>query len=242
MFKFLKGIMNNSESTLSNEKNNIHRILKTDITKEPNSEEDSIIFGCGCFWGAEKCFWKLPGVVTTSVGYAGGSKNNPTYYQVCSGFTGHAEVVRVVWNIKKIDISDLLKMFWECHNPTQKNRQGNDIGTQYRSTIYYTDQRKKEIIEASKKAYQKELITNKLGLIETEIKKIDSYFYAEQYHQQYLASEGCRQYCSASPTKVKLGVFTGSNYKLKEYIWENFNWEVDKCVLRSDNNPIKITN
>jgi len=234
--------MNNKKSIPNHSKNLIHRILNTNIKKIPNSKEDEIIFGCGCFWGAEKCFWKLPGVLTTSVGYAGGFKNNPTYYEVCSGLTGHSEVVRVVWNKNKIDISDLLKMFWECHDPTQKDRQGNDLGTQYRSAIYYTNKKNKDIILSSKEAYQKELNNKKLGLIETEIKLIDSYFYAEQYHQQYLAIDGSRQYCSASPTKVKLGNFVGSNYKLNNKIWDNFNWDVDKCVLRSDNNPIKINN
>ena len=238
MFKFLRKIMN-EESTLTNDVNSLHRILKTDIKKDPNPREDEIIFGCGCFWGAEKCFWKLPGVVTTSVGYAGGSKSNPTYYEVCSGITGHSEVVRVVWDKRKIDISDLLKMFWECHDPTQKNRQGNDIGTQYRSAIYYKNENNKQIILASKDQYQKELNINKNGLIATEIKMIDKYYYAEEYHQQYLATAGSRQYCSAAPTKVKLKNFTGSNYKLNDHIWENFNWEVDKCVLRSDNKPLK---
>ena len=122
MFKFLKKIMNNNEPNSTNEKYFKHRILNTDIREEAKYQEDSIIFGCGCFWGAEKCFWKLPGVITTSVGYAGGEKKNPTYYEVCSGITGHAEVVKIVWNVNEIDISDLLKMFWECHNPTQKNR------------------------------------------------------------------------------------------------------------------------
>ena len=242
MFQFIKNLMKNKESISSNEINTFHRILNSDIKKEPNSQEDEIIFGCGCFWGAEKCFWKLPGVVTTSVGYAGGDKKNPTYYEVCSGITGHAEVVRVVWNVNEIDISDLLKMFWECHNPTQRNRQGNDMGTQYRSIIYYTNERNKEIIYSSKEAYQRELNVNNLGLIETEIKMIDTYYYAEKYHQQYLAIEGSRQYCSASPTKVKLRRFKGSNYKLSEEIWEYFNWDVDKCVLISDNNPLKINN
>ena len=238
MFKFLKKIMNNIEPNLKNDMNSVHRILKTDIKKIPNFQEDEIIFGCGCFWGAEKCFWKLPGVVTTSVGYAGGEKKNPTYYEVCSGLTGHSEVVRVVWDKSKIDVSDLLKMFWECHNPTQKNRQGNDIGTQYRSAIYYKKENNKETILSSKKQYQQELDKKNLGLIQTEIKLIDTYYYAEQYHQQYLASEGSRQYCSASPTKIRLGEFSGSNYKLKDNIWGKFNWDVDKCVLRSDNNPI----
>ena len=242
MFKFLKKFMNNKEFDFKKEKNVFHRILNTDIKKEPNTEEDVIVFGCGCFWGAEKCFWKLPGVVTTSVGYAGGSMENPTYHEVCSGFTGHSEVVRVIWNINEIDISDLLKMFWECHNPTQKNRQGNDIGSQYRSAIYYTNDKNIQKINSSKDSYQKELLERNHGLIETEIKKIDNYFYAEEYHQQYLAIEGSRQYCSASPTKLKLGSFKGSNYKLKKEVWENFDWEVDKCVLRSNNKPIKIDN
>ncbi len=242
MFKFLKKIMNTKKSILASEANFVHRILKTDIKKEPNSLEDSIIFGCGCFWGAEKCFWKLPGVITTSVGYAGGDNINPTYYEVCSGITGHAEVVKVVWNVNEIDISDLLKMFWECHNPTQKNRQGNDLGTQYRSAIYYTNKFNEDKIISSKEAYQRELNANNFGLIETEIKMVDAYYYAEEYHQQYLAVEGNRQYCSASPTKVKLGNFKGNNYKLPKELWDNFNWEIDKCVLRSNNKPIEISN
>ena len=217
-----------------------HRILKSNIYKEPELGEDSILFGCGCFWGAEKCFWKLPGVITTSVGYSGGETINPTYNEVCSGYTGHAEVVKVVWDKKVIDISDLLKMFWECHDPTQKNRQGNDCGTQYRSAIYFNDKNQEEIIINSRKAYQKALENNNFGTIETEIKKINKYFYAEDYHQQYLASFGSRQYCSASPTKINLKDFENSNYKLKEEIWENFNWDVDKCVLISNNEPISL--
>ena len=242
MFEFLKKLMTSNESVSANETNFFHRILNTDIKAEPKPEEDEIIFGCGCFWGAEKCFWKLPGVITTSVGYAGGEKKNPTYYEVCSGITGHAEVVKVVWNVNEIDISDLLKMFWECHNPTQKNRQGNDMGTQYRSTIYYKNDSNKDKIYSSKEAYQKELYKNNLGFIETEIKKIDTYYYAEEYHQQYLAVEGSRQYCSASPTKVKLGSFNNCNYKLPIKIWDDFNWDIDKCVLRSNNKPIDINN
>ena len=242
MFEFIKKLMTKKKSVSANETSFLHRILGTDIKAVPKSQEDEIIFGCGCFWGAEKCFWKLPGVITTSVGYAGGEKSNPSYYEVCSGITGHAEVVKVVWNVNKIDISDLLKMFWECHNPTQNNRQGNDIGTQYRSTIFFTNEHNRDKILSSKEAYQKELNKNNLGLIETEIKKIDTYFYAEDYHQQYLAIEGSRQYCSASPTKVKLGGFNGSNYKLPKDIWNNFNWKIEKCVLRSNNKPIEINN
>ena len=119
MFKFLKNIMSNEKQAVNKDVNSVHRILKTTINKDPNDQEDEIIFGCGCFWGAEKCFWKLPGVVTTSVGYAGGDKINPTYYEVCSGLTGHSEVVRIIWDRRDIDISDLLKMFWECRPYTK---------------------------------------------------------------------------------------------------------------------------
>jgi len=168
--------MNNEEVNLTNDAYSLHRVLKTDIKKDPNVEEDEIIFGCGCFWGAEKCFWKLPGVVTTSVGYAGGEKSNPTYYEVCSGITGHSEVVRVIWDKREINISDLLKMFWECHDPTQKNRQGNDVGTQYRSAIFYKNENNLKTILASKEQYQTELNKKNLGLIETEIKLIDNIF------------------------------------------------------------------
>ena len=134
MFEIFK---NKSSDKSKNDNYFKHRILKTNIFKDKENGEDSILFGCGCFWGAEKCFWKLPGVITTSVGYSGGKTINPTYNEVCSGYTGHAEVVKVVWNKKIIDISDLLKMFWECHDPTQKDRQGNDCGTQYRSAIFF---------------------------------------------------------------------------------------------------------
>tara|TARA_Y100001933_G_C18972687_1_gene553256 strand:+ start:1115 stop:1828 length:714 start_codon:yes stop_codon:yes gene_type:complete len=237
-------MLQNFKKLLSNENNTNdyfeHRILNTDIYKESKEGEDSIIFGCGCFWGAEKCFWKLPGVVTTSVGYAGGSTKNPTYNDVCSGFTGHSEVVKVIWNKSIIDISDLLKMFWECHDPTQRNRQGNDTGTQYRSAIFYFNKDNEEIIFNSKEAYQNTLSENNLGLIETEIKQIENYYYAENYHQQYLALKNSRQYCSASPTNIKLANFKGSNYKLDKKIWENFDWTIEKCVLRSDNKQIKI--
>ena len=237
MFDFLK------KNKIINEKNServfLHRVLKTNIYKEKEENQEVIYFGCGCFWGAEKCFWKLPGVITTSVGYAGGKTNNPKYNEVCSGYTGHAEVVKVIWNKKIVDICDLLKMFWECHDPTQKNRQGNDYGTQYRSAIYFNNKNQLDIILKSQKQYQEELQKNNFGTIETEIKLIDQYFYAEDYHQQYLAVEGSRQYCSASPTTIKLGHFEDCNFKLEEKIWENFNWEIEKCVLRSTNDPLK---
>ena len=188
MFEFLKNIMNNEKSNLDNYINSVHRILKTDIKRDPKPKEDEIIFGCGCFWGAEKCFWKLPGVITTSVGYAGGNKNNPTYYEVCSGLTGHSEVVRVIWDKSKIDISDLLKMFWECHDPTQKDRQGNDIGTQYRSCIYVKNNNYYDIATDLLEKYQEILKKNNFqNSITTEIKMNQIFYYAEDYHQQYLA-------------------------------------------------------
>ena len=237
MFNIFKNIM---KKDINRQKISTHRILNTDIYKELEEGEESILFGCGCFWGAEKCFWKLPGVVTTSVGYAGGNFKNPSYEDVCGGYTGHAEVVKVIWEIDKIDISDLLKMFWECHNPTQKNRQGNDVGTQYRSAIFYRNEKYKDIIFNSKIKYQKSLKEHDFGYIETEIRKENEYFFAEDYHQQYLAVKGSRQYCSAAPTNIKLKDFDGSNYKLNQTIWDNFDWTVDKCVLRSDNYPIKL--
>jgi len=186
MFKFLKKIMNNQDVNLTDDAYSLHRILKTDIKKDPNMQEDEIIFGCGCFWGAEKCFWKLPGVVTTSVGYAGGEKNNPTYYEVCSGLTGHSEVVRVIWDKREIDVSDLLKMFWECHDPTQKNRQGNDIGTQYRSAIYYYNEDQKNKSIHSKNEYAKSAGLN----IVTEISEAKEFYKAEEYHQKYIQKTG----------------------------------------------------
>ena len=235
MFRFLNNI---NKKNLNKENIFEHRILKTNIFKEPQEGEDSIYFGCGCFWGAEKCFWKLPGVITTSVGYTGGTTNNPNYNEVCSGYSGHAEVVKVVWDNKKIDISDLLKMFWECHDPTQKNRQGNDFGTQYRSAIYFSNNNHLQTIINSQRKYQEVLLQNNFGTIVTEVKNIKDYFYAEEYHQQYLAIKGSRQYCSASPTNIKLEEFEGSNFKLGKKVWDNFNWETDKCVLRSTNDPI----
>ena len=199
----------------------------------------SIYLAGGCFWCIEAVFLKLKGVQNIIPGYIGGATKNPTYDEICKGMSGHAEAIKCVFDDKIVSLELILEIFFLAHDPTQKNRQGNDIGTQYRSAIYYKNENNKKIILASKEQYQKELNKKNLGYIETEIKMIDTYFYAEQYHQQYLASAGSRQYCSASPTKVKLGDFTGSNYKLEDHVWENFNWEVDKCVLRSDNNPIK---
>ncbi len=218
----------------------VHQILNTQINKSPLANEEEIFFGCGCFWGAEKVFWKLPGVITTAVGYSGGVTLNPTYNEVCSGRSGHAEVVKVLWNKLEIDLSDLLKLFWECHDPTQGNQQGNDYGSQYRSTIFTTTESQQKLAISSKEKYQSLLHNKGLGEITTEIKENQLFHYAENYHQQYLAKPGSRQYCSARPTKVKLGNFPGSNYKLEPDIWLNYNWDIHHCVLRSSNEPIKM--
>jgi peptide-methionine (S)-S-oxide reductase len=145
------------------------------------------VFGLGCFWGAERLFWELPGVYATAVGYAGGFTPNPTYEEVCTGETGHTEVVKVFYDPKKISYSDLLKAFWESHDPTQGMRQGNDIGTQYRSAIYVTDPEQRAVAEESKRAYQARLTAAGRGMITTEIRDAPAFFYAEDYHQQYLA-------------------------------------------------------
>src|SRR6266481_5300856 len=145
------------------------------------------VFGMGCFWGAERLFWQLPGVSSTAVGYAGGFTPHPTYEEVCTGQTGHAEVVRVVYDPQKVDYEDLLKVFWESHDPTQGMRQGNDVGTQYRSAIYLSDPKQRASAEASQRAYQARLTAAGLGAITTEIRDAPEFFYAEDYHQQYLA-------------------------------------------------------
>ncbi|WP_269623155.1 peptide-methionine (S)-S-oxide reductase MsrA [Prochlorococcus marinus] len=216
-----------------------HFVLGNNINYKPSNKQSEIYFGCGCFWGAEKGFWKLPGVITTAVGYAGGDNENPTYRQVCSGNTNHAEVVRVVWEKSEIDISDLLKMFWECHDPTQGNRQGNDCGSQYRSAIFTNNKEHLEIAFKSLNAYQNLLTQEKFGSITTEVSSNQTFYFAEEYHQQYLAKPGSRPYCSAMPTNISLQNFPGSDYKLSTSIWENFNWEENHCVLRSSNDPIK---
>ncbi len=198
-------------------------------------------FGCGCFWGAEKGFWRLPGVVTTAVGYAGGSVDHPSYDQVCSGRTGHAEVVRVVWDTAQIDFSDLLKLFWECHDPTQGDRQGNDRGSQYRSAIYVNDPALLQLALASRDQYQRQLQAAGLGTITTEIRAEVSFFAAEDLHQQYLARPGSRPYCSAQPSGVRLEPFAGAAFRLDPRVWEAFDWSIAHCVLRGDNAPIRLS-
>lgn len=163
---------------------------------------EKAIFGLGCFWGAERKFWQLQGVYTTAVGYAAGVTPNPTYQEVCTGMTGHNEVVLVVYDPKVISYEALLKVFWESHNPTQGMRQGNDSGTQYRSGIYtYSDEQKK-LAEASRDMYQKSLNAAKYGTITTEILDAPEFYYAEAYHQQYLAKNP-NGYCGLGGTNVE---------------------------------------
>jgi len=145
------------------------------------------VFGLGCFWGAERIFWQLPGVYSTAVGYAGGFTPNPTYQEVCSGDTGHAEVVRVIYDPRTISYAELLKAFWESHDPTQGMRQGNDVGTQYRSVIYTFDKEQRAAAEESKRLYQARLAAAGRGTITTEVRDAPEFYYAEDYHQQYLA-------------------------------------------------------
>jgi peptide-methionine (S)-S-oxide reductase len=162
---------------------------------------ETAIFGLGCFWGAERCFWRLPGVYTTAVGYAGGYTPNPTYEEVCSGLTGHTEAVLVVFDPKQVSYEMLLKTFWESHDPTQGMRQGNDVGTQYRSAIYYTTPEQRRLAEASRDAYQQALTRAGRGAISTEIAEAGDFFYAEDYHQQYLAKNP-GGYCGLGGTGV----------------------------------------
>ena len=223
------------------EKNQLnHQVLGTCLDEQLKPNHEEILFGCGCFWGAEKGFWRLPGVVTTAVGYAGGSSPNPSYSEVCSGLSGHAEVVKVVWDKNLVNLSDLLKLFWECHDPTQGNRQGNDVGSQYRSAIYFNRTEHLDQINASKESYQNQLTINGYGFITTEINMNITFYQAEEYHQQYLAKPGSRPYCSAMPTKVKLNQFSGSKFALSEKVWEKYNWEISHCILRSDNKQITL--
>jgi peptide-methionine (S)-S-oxide reductase len=159
------------------------------------------VFGMGCFWGAERKFWQTPGVISTSVGYAGGYTPNPSYREVCSGETGHTEVVRVIYDPTKISFDGLLKVFWENHDPTQGMRQGNDLGTQYRSAIYTSSPEQKAAAESSRDAYEKELKKAGHRAITTEIAEAPPYFYAEEYHQQYLAKNP-QGYCGIGGTGV----------------------------------------
>jgi len=159
------------------------------------------MFGLGCFWGAERKFWQIPGVYTTAVGYAGGYTPNPTYQEVCTGYTGHNEVVLVIYDPAQVSYAQLLKVFWEAHNPTQGMRQGNDVGTQYRSGIYTYNESQAETAHQSKNQYQQALNQSGQGDITTEIIEAPNFYYAEEYHQQYLAKNPSG-YCGLGGTGV----------------------------------------
>jgi len=161
----------------------------------------SVVFGMGCFWGAERIFWQLPGVVTTAAGYAGGFTPNPSYEETCSGLTGHTEAVQVVFDPAAVSFEDVLRAFWEGHDPTQGNRQGNDFGTEYRSAIYWTDEAAGRAAEVSRDRYEKQLAASGYGAITTEIKQLTDFYFAEEYHQQYLAKEP-NGYCGIGGTGV----------------------------------------
>jgi peptide-methionine (S)-S-oxide reductase len=181
----------------------IHTILGTPIAGPWPDGTRTAVFGFGCFWGAEKAFWQLPGVVSTAVGYAGGHTPNPTYREACTGQTGHAEVVQVAYDPMKVSYEQLLKLFWEHHDPTQGMRQGNDMGSQYRSIILVADADQRTAAEASRDAYQEQLSASGYGPITTEIVDAGPFYYAEDYHQQYL-DKVPNGYCPNHATGVKL--------------------------------------
>ena len=182
-----------------------HYVLDTPL-EEPYPEGlETAYFGLGCFWGAERKFWETPGVYTTAVGYQGGISPNPTYEEVCSARTGHAEVVKVVFDPAKVSYRDLLKVFWEAHDPTQGMRQGNDVGTQYRSAVYVTSDAQKQAALESRDAFQPVLSGGGYGTITTEIADAGEFFYAEDYHQQYLAKNP-NGYCGIGGTGMSCPV------------------------------------
>lgn len=175
-----------------------HHVNGAPLVEPFDDGSELAVFGMGCFWGAERRFWQLPGVVTTFVGYSGGVTANPTYEEVCSGRTGHAEVVAVVYDPAKIGYDDLLKVFWETHDPTQGYRQGNDIGTQYRSAIYFTSEAQAQHAAASQRVYQEVLSSQGWGEITTETEPLGPFYYAEDYHQQYLSKNPNGYDCHAN--------------------------------------------
>jgi peptide-methionine (S)-S-oxide reductase len=178
-----------------------HVVLGTPMLGPWPQGMETIVFGLGCFWGAEKRFWTLPGVYSTHVGYAGGITPNPTYEEVCGGRTGHNEVVRVVFDPAKVSLEQVLTSFWEAHDPTQGMRQGNDVGTQYRSGIYPSSEAQQQAAEASRTAYQAALAEKGFAPITTEILPADAFYYAEDYHQQYLHKNPAG-YCGLGGTGV----------------------------------------
>jgi peptide-methionine (S)-S-oxide reductase len=178
-----------------------HEALGTPLKGPFPEGVDTAVFGMGCFWGAERIFWEAPGVYTTAVGYAGGFTPNPTYEEVCSGRTGHTEAVLVAFTVEQATFEDMLKLFWEGHDPTQGMRQGNDAGTQYRSALYWHGESQRAAAEASRERYQARLKEQGYGEITTEIAQAGPFYYAEDYHQQYLAKNP-NGYCGLGGTGV----------------------------------------
>jgi peptide-methionine (S)-S-oxide reductase len=177
-----------------------HTVLGTPLKGPWPTGYETVVFGMGCFWGAEKIFWQIPGVYSTSVGYAGGFTANPTYEETCSGSTGHAEVVQVVYDPAKVSLETLLKAFWENHDPTQGMRQGNDVGTQYRSAVYTTTDAQLATAAASRDAFAPVVRAAGHGDITTEIGPLGTYYFAEDYHQQYLSdAKNPYGYCNHGP-------------------------------------------
>jgi peptide-methionine (S)-S-oxide reductase len=186
-----------------------HYVLGTPLDAPLPDDAEVAYFGMGCFWGAERIFWQVDGVISTAVGYQGGLTPNPTYDEVCSARTGHAEVVKVVFDPKKVSYDDLLRVFWESHDPTQGMRQGNDSGTQYRSTVYTSTPEQLTTAESSREDYQPWLTKAGFGEITTEIAPAAEFFYAEDYHQQYLAKNP-NGYCGIGGTGVSCPVGLGA--------------------------------
>ncbi len=186
----------------------VHAVLGTSMIEPFPEDCERIVFGLGCFWGAERKFWQLPGIHTTAVGYAAGHTPNPTYQEVCTGMTGHNEVVLVVYRPAQIEFENLLKVFWESHDPTQGMRQGNDRGTQYRSGIYYSSENQAEAARKSLADYQQKLELAGYTRITTEILEAGPFYYAEDYHQQYLAKNP-GGYCGLGGTGVTCPIGLG---------------------------------
>ena len=182
---------------------NQHLVLHTPLLPPFPAGSAELVVGMGCFWGAERCFWQMPGVITTAVGYAGGFTPNPTYEEVCSGMTGHTEVVRILFDPQRLTLDAVLKAFWENHDPTQGMRQGNDVGTQYRSAIYCSNAAQLDAALASKTRFDAALQAAGKGNITTEISSAMDFYYAEDYHQQYLAKHP-NGYCGLGGTGVRL--------------------------------------
>ena len=182
-----------------------HFELATPLVAPWPDNVETLVVGMGCFWGAERKFWQTPGVYSTSVGYAGGFTPNPSYEEVCSGLTGHTEVVMVAYDAHNVSVNDMLRVFWENHDPTQGFRQGNDIGTQYRSAIYFANESQYEAATVTRDAYQQQLSKHGYGAITTEIAPLSDYFYAEPYHQQYLGKNPAG-YCGIGGTGVSCPV------------------------------------